>query len=160
VSRRVKVIDVMEFLRSNANLSANLDIQASLQDMDALVSYLKIFNIMDKVSFNLSLARGLDYYTGVIFEAIMMPILKTVETAKAAKMAETAKTAETRAETEDSAFVVGSIAAGGRYNNLVGMYSKRQIPCVGISFGVDLIFAIINTYLETQTSILTPDIDV
>ena len=38
---------------------------------------------------------------------------------------------------------MGSVAAGGRYDNLVGMFSgKTQIPCVGISFGVDRIFSI------------------
>jgi histidyl-tRNA synthetase len=38
----------------------------------------------------------------------------------------------------DPSIGVGSIAAGGRYDNLVGMFSgKNQIPCVGISFGVD-----------------------
>lgn len=38
----------------------------------------------------------------------------------------------------DPSIGVGSVAAGGRYDNLVGMFSgKSQIPCVGISFGVD-----------------------
>ena len=38
---------------------------------------------------------------------------------------------------------VGSVAAGGRYDNLVGMFSgKQQVPCVGISFGVERIFSI------------------
>lgn len=38
---------------------------------------------------------------------------------------------------------IGSIAAGGRYDNLVGMYGRKQIPCIGISFGVDRIFTIL-----------------
>ena len=49
---------------------------------------------------------------------------------------------------------VGSVAAGGRYDNLVGMFSgkgsKGQIPCVGISFGVDRIFSIIKARMERE----------
>jgi histidyl-tRNA synthetase len=43
----------------------------------------------------------------------------------------------------DKALGVGSIGAGGRYDNLVGMYGKKTIPCVGISFGVDRILSIL-----------------
>ncbi|CAF4572687.1 unnamed protein product, partial [Rotaria magnacalcarata] len=52
-------------------LSSNkLAIQA-LNDLDLLFRYLTLFNIIDKVIFDLKLARGLDYYTGVIFEAVL-----------------------------------------------------------------------------------------
>lgn len=44
---------------------------------------------------------------------------------------------------------VGSIATGGRYDNLVGMFSNRNIPCVGISFGIDHILTIL-TSRKTQ----------
>jgi len=37
---------------------------------------------------------------------------------------------------------VGSIAAGGRYDNLVGMFSGKQIPAVGVSLGIERVFAI------------------
>ncbi len=39
---------------------------------------------------------------------------------------------------------VGSIAAGGRYDHLVGMYGRRPVPCIGISFGVDRIFTLLD----------------
>jgi histidyl-tRNA synthetase len=46
---------------------------------------------------------------------------------------------------------VGSIAAGGRYDNLVNMFSpKSQIPCVGISFGIDRIFSITKMRMEAD----------
>jgi histidyl-tRNA synthetase len=45
---------------------------------------------------------------------------------------------------------VGSIAAGGRYDNLVGMYGRKQIPCIGISFGVDRIFTILKARHEQE----------
>lgn len=49
---------------------------------------------------------------------------------------------------------MGSVAAGGRYDNLVGMFSgKQQIPCVGISFGVERIFSITKQRLASSTSL-------
>ena len=45
------------------------------------------------------------------------------------------------------------MAAGGRYDNLVGMFlPKAQIPCVGVSFGVDRIFSITKARLERENS--------
>lgn len=53
------------------------------------------------------------------------------------------KASEDEDRSEDPSVGVGSVAAGGRYDNLVGMFSgKGQIPCVGISFGVDRIYTI------------------
>ncbi|TNE91605.1 MAG: histidine--tRNA ligase [Deltaproteobacteria bacterium] len=59
-----------------------------------------------------TLARGLDYYTGPVFEA-------TVDEPK-----------------------VGSIAGGGRYDGLVGVFSKQDIPCVGVSLGLERIVTV------------------
>ena len=48
---------------------------------------------------------------------------------------------------------VGSVAVGGRYDELVGMFSgKSQIPCVGISFGVDRIFSITKARMEKENT--------
>ena len=45
------------------------------------------------------------------------------------------------------------MAAGGRYDNLVGMFSgKNQIPCVGISFGIDRIFSITSARMAADKS--------
>ena len=78
------------------------------------------------LSFDLSLARGLDYYTGLIYEAVMTSECNVCSPTRP-KMSQ-----------------VGSIAAGGRYDNLVGMFttSDKQTPCVGISIGVERVFAI------------------
>ena len=62
-----------------------------------------ITNIQSK----LYLARGLDYYTGLIFEV------------------------------EVEGYDAGSIAGGGRYNNLIGMFAEKDIPAVGFAFGFD-----------------------
>lgn len=61
------------------------------------------------VEFSPTLARGLDYYTGLIFEI------------------------------EIEGYNVGSVCGGGRYDNLIGMFAGRQIPAVGFSLGFDRI---------------------
>jgi histidyl-tRNA synthetase len=123
--------ELIETLRKDEKLTSNDDVKAGLDDLDLLFKYLGAFNVANKVSFDLSLARGLDYYTGLIYEVV----IKLPDMPRAPK-------------DEDSR--IGSIAAGGRYDNLVGMFSKRQIPCVGISFGVDRIFTILKLRQEKE----------
>ncbi|KAF3335976.1 histidine--tRNA ligase [Carex littledalei] len=85
----------------------------ALGELDILFRALKEANCLDNLVFDLSLARGLDYYTGVIYEAVFKGTTQ-----------------------------VGSIAAGGRYDNLVGMFSGKQVPAVGVSLGIERVFAI------------------
>ncbi|KIN07479.1 hypothetical protein OIDMADRAFT_36974 [Oidiodendron maius Zn] len=110
IGRSGNVGDMLEFLKSNSGLSANENVKAGLDDMTLLASYLEAFNISDKVEGDLSLARGLDYYSGLIFEVIT----------------------KSNSRNQSSQIGVGSIAAGGRYNNLAGMYKKSTIPCIGV----------------------------
>uniref|UniRef100_A0A7S1UXW1 histidine--tRNA ligase n=1 Tax=Grammatophora oceanica TaxID=210454 RepID=A0A7S1UXW1_9STRA len=79
---------------------------------------------LDYISFDLSLARGLDYYTGVIYEAVCM-----------------SGTAQ-----------VGSIGGGGRYDNLVGMFQEggKQTPCVGVSVGIERVFTLMEARLREE----------
>ena len=82
-----------------------------VKEIEMLLGYVK-----DKrVNITLSLARGLEYYTGNVFEAF-------------------------------SPAINSSIAAGGRYDNMIGAFvgGKQQYPAVGISFGVDILYDIIN----------------
>ena len=80
---------------------------------------------------DLTLARGLNYYTGIIFE------VKAPETVK-----------------------MGSIGGGGRYDNLTGLFGVQGIPGVGISFGVDRIYDVMEAlqlfpdHLQTATTAL------
>lgn len=112
--------ELVEKLAADPRLSANADVMAALAEMRVLFRYVDLFGIADSVSFDLSLARGLDYYTGLIYEAVLE-----------------------RAQGGD-AVGVGSIAGGGRYDNLVGMFDTkgRKVPCVGVSIGVERLFAI------------------
>jgi len=63
--------------------------------------------LKNKSKFEPTLARGLNYYTGTIFEI------------------------------EVEGYTVGSIGGGGRYDNLIGMFTDKQIPAVGFAFGFD-----------------------
>jgi histidyl-tRNA synthetase len=109
--------EMLAKLESDAELGANKNLMEGVADMKLLASYLEAMDVIDKVSFDLSLARGLDYYTGLIYEVVI-------------------------ADSAGEPTQVGSIAAGGRYDDLVGMYGRRPLPCIGISFGVDRIFTI------------------
>jgi histidyl-tRNA synthetase len=139
-------------------------------------------NITIQISFDMSLARGLDYYTGIIYEAIVegsappgfTPANAFASTSTSSSIPTATATApppvpasapeskkkpskkkandEDEDEIDESQVGVGSIAAGGRYDNLVGMFlsaaagegkKSSSIPCVGVSMGLDRIFAIL-----------------
>lgn len=95
-----------------------------LESMKLFFEYVKVFDIQNVVSFDLSLARGLDYYTGIIYEVVLL----------------------------DKGESVGSVAGGGRYDNLVGMFhpKNKTIPCVGISIGVERLFTVIEAKLAKE----------
>ncbi|KAK3812167.1 MAG: histidyl-tRNA synthetase [Benniella sp.] len=140
--------ELLDRLYGDAKLGANAKAKEGLDDMKLLFSYLNVLDVTRHTSFDLSLARGLDYYTGLIYEAVLEgsapPTLASGEKARPT-------TKKDSDELDESTVGVGSIAAGGRYDNLVGMFSgtnkKGQpnlvIPCVGISIGVERVFSIL-----------------
>ncbi|MCJ1226064.1 Cytoplasmic and mitochondrial histidine tRNA synthetase [Toensbergia leucococca] len=145
--------DVLDALQNDEDLKANKSMTKGIEDMDLLFTYLDAFGVLDKIEFNLSLARGLDYYTGVIFEVVTEGSTPSSTTGQ--KVQRTAKREKANEFDEDRSndpsVGVGSVAAGGRYDELVGMFSgKAQIPCVGISFGVDRIFSITKARMEAE----------
>ena len=148
--------DVMEDLRKDERVSGNQNLIKGLDDMELLFEYLDAFGVLDKVEFNLSLARGLDYYTGVIYEVVTEGSAPSTTTTVGQKLPQKAAKKEKASEfdedrSNDPSVGVGSVAAGGRYDELVGMFSgKTQIPCVGISFGVDRIFSITKARMEAD----------
>lgn len=136
VKHNGSIREVLEYLQSSEILKSNDSAQKGIEEMQILADYVEAFDITQYLSFDLSLARGLDYYTGLIYEAVT------------AASAPPENATELKAKSKDddaSAYVgVGSIAAGGRYDNLVGMFSNgKSIPCVGVSFGVERLFSII-----------------
>jgi len=148
--------DVLEWMQKESELTANESMKQGMEDMDRLFTYLEAFDITDKIEFNLSLARGLDYYTGLISEIVTEGSApQTVDGPPGERSGEKAKKKKSQNpdddRSDDPSVGVGSIAAGGRYDNLVGMFSgKGQIPCVGISFGVERIFSVTKKRLEAE----------
>ena len=129
----------------------------------------------------MSLARGLDYYTGVIYETVLRgdlvdTIAEQQKQALAAKAALRAKekssSKKKNAEEDDDEDVnvsggVGTVAAGGRYDTLVNGFDKKSdVPCVGVSFGVERLFAVMEAKIKrdklefrtvkTQVYVATP----
>lgn len=109
-----KPFELLEVLEgSSSPFAGHESSSATFHELRLLFNYLNAMGALDRIHFDLSLARGLDYYTGVIYEAVFC------------------------GESQ-----VGSIAAGGRYDNLVGMFSGKDVPAVGVSLGIERVFAI------------------
>ncbi|CAK0784455.1 hypothetical protein CVIRNUC_007659 [Coccomyxa viridis] len=101
-------------------LAQHPEAAAALQDMKLLFQRLTDMGTpLHRFRFDLSLARGLHYYTGLIYEAVLV------------------------AGPDSGHENVGSIAAGGRYDGLVGQFSPKQIPSVGVSVGIERVFAVL-----------------
>lgn len=145
--------EVLDTLMADEKLKENKSMMKGMEDMVLLFTYLDAFGVLNVTEFNLSLARGLDYYTGLIFEVITEgsapPSSLGQKIQRAAKKEKNNDFDEDRSN--DPSVGVGSIAAGGRYDELVGMFSgKGQIPCVGLSLGVDRIFSITKARMEAE----------
>lgn len=151
--------DLLEKLKADEKLNVNTFMQQGFTDLGLLFEYLEAFGALDRVSFDLSLARGLDYYTGLIYEVVtegsapkVAPVGEDGKEVAPPKKKK-GKGGEDEDRSDDPTVGVGSVAAGGRYDNLVGMFSgKTQIPCVGISFGVDRIFSITKARMAADKS--------
>lgn len=157
--------DVLNDLMSDDSLKENKSMTKGIEDMNLLFTYLDAFNVLDKIEFNLSLARGLDYYTGLIFEVITEGSAPPSTTAKTQKPPRSAKPSKSddldEDRSNDPSIGVGSVAAGGRYDELVGMFSgKAKIPCVGLSLGVDRIFSITKARMQAEQRIRTNEVDI
>jgi histidyl-tRNA synthetase len=105
--------DMLDQLASSFN--SNTLAMDAIEDLRKLVGFLGDSPLTIKLELDLSLARGLDYYTGCIFEAII----------------------------PDSG--IGSVSGGGRYDNLTHIFGLKDVSGVGISFGVDRLYEILET---------------
>src|SRR5574344_294562 len=81
-----------------------------VEEMNTIFAYLKRFDLNIAVELDLTLARGLNYYTGAIFEVKANDVQ------------------------------IGSITGGGRYDDLTGIFGLPGVSGVGISFGADRIY--------------------
>ena len=101
-----------------------------VQELETIFGLCDAMNVQTSIELDLTLARGLNYYTGAIFEVKALDV------------------------------EMGSITGGGRYDNLTGVFGMEGVSGVGISFGADRIYDVLNQlelYPETsmeQTKIL------
>lgn len=131
-------LEMIEQLLQDPLLSQNKLSLDGLNDMKTLFEYLALYGVTSQISFDLSLARGLDYYTGVIYEAVLLQDQKEAQAQQNDHCEETPS--------------VGSVAGGGRYDGLVGMFDPkgRKVPCVGVSIGIERIFSIMEQKAEAS----------
>lgn len=95
-------------------LFANIEVgMAGALELEELFGMIQACNMKAQVELDLTLARGLNYYTGAIFEVKAMDVQ------------------------------IGSICGGGRYDNLTGIFGMPGVSGVGISFGADRIYDVL-----------------
>jgi histidyl-tRNA synthetase len=94
-----------EIERAKELISGEVSVPESIQ---LILNSLQNYNLKGKVEFDSSIARGLDYYTGTVFEIFLTDQME-----------------------------YGSICSGGRYDGLVDQFSSQSLPAVGGSIGVD-----------------------
>lgn len=128
IYRYVQLRGKGEFLNTllDSELATIPETKQALENLKLFNKYCSIFKVDHVVQYDLSLARGLDYYDAIIFEVQL---------------------------TEKSGNELGSIAGGGRYDNLVGQLSDAknyQVPCVGISLGIERVLNIIEKQLTAE----------
>ena len=87
-----------------------------LEDLKQVVKYIRIFGVPDThFKIDLTIARGLDYYTGTVYETFLNDYKE-----------------------------LGSVCSGGRYENLAEYYTDKKLPGVGISIGLTRLFYKLN----------------
>lgn len=97
-----------------------------IEEIKSIFNYLEISPLNTDVELDLSLARGLNYYTGAIFEVKA----KDIE--------------------------IGSISGGGRYDNLTEIFGLKDVSGVGISFGADRIYDVLASLEKFPETIKSP----
>ena len=105
---------VLSRLEDYRGMDATFD--QGLDELIAVTRYLSDFGVPEEnFAIDLTIARGLDYYTGTVYETVMT------------------------AHPE-----IGSVCSGGRYDNLAEYYTDKQLPGVGISIGLTRLFYVLN----------------
>ena len=94
----------------------NEEFETGLDELTQVVKYVRVFGIPEKnFKVDLTIARGLDYYTGTVYETFLNQYRE-----------------------------LGSVCSGGRYENLAEYYTDKQLPGVGISIGLTRLFYKLN----------------
>ena len=103
-----------------------------LEQLKTVVKYLSSFGVPEEnFAVDLTIARGLDYYTGTVYETTLLDYPE-----------------------------IGSVCSGGRYDNLAEYYTDRQLPGVGISIGLTRLFYVLGEQGILNPSLPTAPADV
>ena len=110
-----------DFQKLKEEMKSNELAAKGFSDLDAIVNLVSGFpEVLEKMRFDLSLARGLSYYSGPIFEVVPQGVK------------------------------VGSISGGGRYDELTSVFGVDGIPGVGFSFGIDRVYDLLSELGKTS----------
>ena len=122
--------DKLAFLEQYRGRSDVFD--TGLDELRTVVGYLPAFGVPEEnFELDLTIARGLDYYTGTVYETVLLDHPE-----------------------------VGSICSGGRYDDLAGYYTNKSLPGVGISIGLTRLFYIMQEQNMISDAVLTAPADV
>ena len=122
--------DKLAFLEQYRGRSDVFD--TGLDELRTVVGYLPAFGVPEEnFELDLTIARGLDYYTGTVYETVLLDHPE-----------------------------VGSICSGGRYDDLAGYYTNKSLPGVGISIGLTRLFYILQEQNMISDAVLPAPADV
>ena len=122
--------DKLAFLGQYRGRNETFD--TGLDELRTVVGYLPAFGVPEEnFELDLTIARGLDYYTGTVYETVLLDHPE-----------------------------VGSICSGGRYDDLAGYYTNKSLPGVGISIGLTRLFYILQEQNMISDAVLTAPADV
>ena len=122
--------DKLAFLEQYRGRNETFD--TGLDELRTVVGYLPAFGVPEEnFELELTIARGLDYYTGTVYETVLLDHPE-----------------------------VGSICSGGRYDDLAGYYTNKSLPGVGISIGLTRLFYILQEQNMISDAVLTAPADV
>lgn len=117
--------EILEKLKAFSGSSEMLDL--GVQELSEVVYYMDKFGVpQENYRVDLTIARGLDYYTGTVYET-----------------------------TFNRHPEIGSICSGGRYDNLAEFFTKKKLPGVGMSIGLTRLFYILNEFDYLNCSLAT-----
>ena len=109
--------DTDQKIQQLENMNIENDVfKSGLEELTQVVKYIRVFGIPEQnFKIDLTIARGLDYYTGTVYETFLNEYKK-----------------------------IGSVCSGGRYENLAEFYTDKKLPGVGISIGLTRLFYKLN----------------
>ena len=134
------ILDFMAIRGTNAQVMASLEgyrgknelLDLGLDELTTVTKYLAAFGVPEEnFAVDLTIARGLDYYTGTVYETCMLDHPE-----------------------------IGSICSGGRYDNLAEYYIDKQLPGVGISIGLTRLFYVLGEQNMLNANLNTAPADV